>query len=43
MASDRQQCLAAGCDAHLTKPIDRVGLIEAVAAHIGTQRELVLS
>jgi CheY-like chemotaxis protein len=37
MKHDHQRCLDAGCDAVLTKPIDRGTLVRAVAAHT-TQR-----
>jgi len=33
MSGDGERCLAAGCDAHLAKPIDRKQLVEAVAQY----------
>ena len=35
MTTDRQRSLAAGCNAHLSKPIDRDRLLETVAEHVG--------
>ena len=35
MASDRERCLAAGMNDHLTKPIDSQKLVEAFARHLG--------
>ncbi len=34
MQSERRRCIAAGCDGHLSKPIDRAHLIQAVAEHL---------
>jgi signal transduction histidine kinase/CheY-like chemotaxis protein len=35
LADERQRCLDAGCDAYLTKPIDRASLIRACADALG--------
>jgi signal transduction histidine kinase/ActR/RegA family two-component response regulator len=33
MPAERERCIAAGCDDHLTKPIDRASLLGAIAKH----------
>ena len=41
MVGDREKCLAAGCDAYLSKPIHQPELIETVAKYVSiSQREL---
>ncbi len=37
MSGDSEHCLAAGCDAHLAKPIDRKQLIETVAQYASSK------
>jgi PAS domain S-box-containing protein len=37
MADDKERCLAAGCDSHLSKPIDRAKLIKAIAHYAGLE------
>jgi CheY-like chemotaxis protein len=39
MPQDVQQCLAAGCDAHLSKPIDKASLLNAVAQALASHRD----
>ncbi len=36
MESDREACLAAGCDDHCTKPVDRAKLVESILAQLET-------
>jgi len=36
MQGDKERCLAAGCDGYLSKPINRMELLETVAHHIET-------
>ncbi|MBU4270655.1 MAG: CHASE domain-containing protein [Planctomycetes bacterium] len=37
MSSDGERCLAAGCNQHLTKPIDRLRLVHAIAVCTGRE------
>jgi len=40
LASDRAECLAAGCDGFATKPIDRATLLDACASNIRAGRRI---
>ena len=33
MSGDRERCIASGCDAYATKPIERRALLELIEAH----------
>jgi CheY-like chemotaxis protein len=39
MAGDRDQCLEAGCNDYVSKPIDRASLLTAVSRHVGKPSE----
>jgi signal transduction histidine kinase/CheY-like chemotaxis protein/HPt (histidine-containing phosphotransfer) domain-containing protein len=38
MAGDREKCIAAGCNDHLTKPVDRNHLLAIVSSYVSTAR-----
>ncbi len=39
MADDRERSLSAGCDEHLTKPLNREELLNVIARYVGRDRE----
>jgi CheY-like chemotaxis protein len=43
MRDERARCISAGCDDHLTKPVDRQILIQKVKAHLQAAASPVVS